>query len=107
MEVRWSAALERPVELWWNYQLLALICLDFQFALSYEIYKSRRWGDHIRTCVSSFIVSETAEPWHKSHTKNRFISFALARSSPNMASYWYYQISLTQITVAVWHKHWK
>ena len=33
MEVRWRAALERPVELRWNYQLLALICLDFQFAL--------------------------------------------------------------------------
>ena len=43
----------------------------------------------IRTCVSSFVVSITAQPWHWSHTKNRLISFGLARSSPNMASYWY------------------
>ena len=43
---------------------------------------------HIRTYVSSFVVTETAEPCLWSRTKNRFISFALARSSPNKASYW-------------------
>ena len=43
---------------------------------------------HIRTYVSSFVVTETAEPCPWSRTKNRFISFALARSSPNKASYW-------------------
>ena len=41
---------------------------------------------HIRTCVSSFVVSETAQPRHWSDTKNRLISFGFARSSPNMAS---------------------
>ena len=35
MEVRWRAALERPVELRWNYQPL-VICLDFQFALRFR-----------------------------------------------------------------------
>ena len=48
---------------------------------------------HIRTCVSSFVVSETAQPWQWSHTKNRLISFGLARSSPNMASYWLWNFS--------------
>ena len=43
---------------------------------------------HIRTCVSSFVVSETTQPWHWSHTKNRLISFGLARTSPYKASYW-------------------
>ena len=48
-----------------------------------------RWL-YIRTCVSSFAISETAQPWHWSHTKNRLISFGLARPSPNTASYWSY-----------------
>ena len=43
---------------------------------------------HIRTCVSSFVASETTQPWHWSHTKNRLISFGLARTSPYKASYW-------------------
>ena len=41
---------------------------------------------HIRTCVSNFVVSETAQPWYWSHTKNRLSSFGLARTSPHMAS---------------------
>ena len=30
---------------------------------------------HIRTCVSSFVVLETAEPWHWSHTKKQAYLF--------------------------------
>ena len=41
---------------------------------------------HVRL---QFVVSETAQPGHWSHTKNILISFGLARSSLNMASYWF------------------
>ena len=60
---------------------------------------------NIRTCVSSFVVSETAEPWHWSHTKNIPISFALARSSPNMASYWLYPGVVHLLGVVTWPAH--
>ena len=35
---------------------------------------------HIRTCVCSFVVSETAESWHWSHTKNKLTYLFRARS---------------------------
>ena len=35
---------------------------------------------HIRTCVCSFVVSETAESWHWSHTKNKLAYLFRARS---------------------------
>ena len=31
---------------------------------------------HIRTCVSSFVVSKTAEPWHWSHTQKTGLSLS-------------------------------
>ena len=61
-----------------------------------------RVGVGVTTFASACPVSclETAEPWHWTHTKNRLISFALARSSPNMASFWYlYNIHLLYMII--------
>ena len=44
-----------------------------------EVCKSRRWGDctvHIRTCVSSSVVSETAEPYPGGAPKQAYLFHA-------------------------------
>ena len=58
---------------------------------SYEIYKSRRWGDctYARASPVSLSRKPLSPDIEASPKTNLPISFALARSSPNMASYWF------------------
>ena len=70
-----------------------------------DLQKSEVGWLHIRTCVSSFVISETAQPWHWSHTKNRLISFGLARSSPNMAFYWSYLSQFGRYRLSILYIH--
>ena len=57
---------------------------------SYDIYKSRRWGDCTFARASPVSLSrKPLSPDIEATPKTNLpISFALARSSPNMASYW-------------------
>ena len=56
---------------------------------SYEIYKSRRWGDCTFARASPVSLSRKPLSPDNEATPKTDISFALARSSPNMASYWF------------------
>ena len=60
--------------------------------VDYDIYKSRRWGDCTFARASAVSLSrKPLSPDIEATPKTNLpISFALARSSPNMASYWYY-----------------
>ena len=59
--------------------------------VDYDIYKSRRWGDCTFARASAVSLSrKPLSPDIEATPKTNLpISFALARSSPNMASYWY------------------
>ena len=59
---------------------------------SYEIYKSGRWGDCTFARASPVPLSrKPLSPGIEATPKTNLpISFALARSSPNMASYWWH-----------------
>ena len=64
---------------------------------SYEIYRSLRWGDctFARATPVSLSWKPLSPDIEATPKTNLPISFALARSSPNMASYWYLQMSVT------------
>ena len=60
---------------------------------NYEIYKSRRWGDCTFARASPVSLSRKPLSPDIEATSKRLISFGLARSSPNMASYWYIYVT--------------
>ena len=55
-----------------------------------EVCKSRRWSDFTYAVLSPVsFPRKPLSPVPEAAPKNGLISFALARSSPNMASYWF------------------
>ena len=76
---------------------------------SYEIYKSRRWGDCTFARASPVSLSrKPLSPDIEATPKTNLpISFALARSSPNMASYWFYKIVGVEGDTAILRPDWQ
>ena len=61
-------------------QCLMNMCTQFQVDIFKNGWMASEMAFNIITCVSSFVVSETAEPWHWSHTKNKLTYLFRARS---------------------------